>query len=334
MSNNLIFKQIMHAYELDQLYAKDLYNKRKAELYKTLPRVQEIDSLLARTSLKIAKDLLVTEKMDEIEKEIKELKKNAERLGFERRQLVSESGFSEDYLTNIYKCSECMDTGFALGKKCRCLKQKLINNYYELSNLSRVLENENFVNFSFDFYSKEVDPRFGVSPLANATAIYKACMDFVLNFNKNFSNLLFYGETGLGKTFLCNCIAKDLLDIGASVVYLTAPRFFKKIEDLRFNRDEMESPGEQLDMIFTCDLLIIDDLGSEFSTLITTSELFNIINTRLLDKRQTIISTNLSFSDLQRTYTDRIASRILGNYTMFELIGDDIRLKKKLNSIH
>lgn len=325
--NASVYKQTLHRYELDRNRARNLYERRKAEVYARLPRIRELDERLTRLSLDTARGMLVGGAAD-----IAAVKSQITGLTEEKRSLMAQAGYPEDYLKNVHTCPLCEDTGYIGARKCRCLRQRLIESYYDLSGLSEAMAAENFQSFDFKYYSNAADPDVGVSPAANIRTVYQHCVDFVLNFGTEFTNLLFYGDTGLGKTFLCNCIAKDMLDAGFCVLYVTAPRIFKKIEDFRFNRGEQDAPDTQLELIYDTDLLIIDDLGSEFSTVVTDTELFNIINSRLLDKRPTIISTNLSLKDFQNAYTDRIISRFAGNYKMLRLFGDDIRLKKKLSA--
>ena len=158
------------------------------------------------------------------------------------------------------------------------------------------------------------------------------CIKFTQDFDKKFQNLLLYGKTGLGKTFLCNCMAKELLDSGKTVMYVTASQLFKLIEEDRFNRiGDEDIPSHYMDDILSVDLFIIDDLGTEFSTILSSAELFNIINTRLINRKPVVISTNLSMEDIINQYSDRIVSRIVGSYTSLEFFGDDIRMIKKFD---
>lgn len=157
-------------------------------------------------------------------------------------------------------------------------------------------------------------------------AVYKA-FDFIKSFDQEFQNLLLYGEAGTGKTFLCNCIAKQLLDDGFSVIYFTAFQLFEILEKQKFQNDSEVSGHFQ--NIFDCDLLIIDDLGAELSNTFTVSHLFLCLNERLLRKKSTLISTNFDLNLLSKTYTERISSRVLSNYNIIELFGDDIRIQKK-----
>ncbi|MBC7959546.1 MAG: ATP-binding protein, partial [Vallitaleaceae bacterium] len=231
------------------------------------------------------------------------------------------------YLDPSYECTICEDTGYNNNKKCQCFRQALINAAYEQSNLKSILLMENFSTFSFEFYSPEKN-KLGVSPLDNMKGVHNCCKRFVDEFDTSFSNLILYGQTGLGKTFLCNCIAKDVLDSGHSVLYLTAFKLFKLLEAYRFKDEEQEVSFEAIDDINSCDLLIIDDLGSEVINSFTSSELFNCLNTRLQGKKSTVISTNLDPSGWSKSYSERIVSRILGNFTPLRLLGEDIRVQK------
>ncbi len=331
MSEKAIYMQIMRDYEKAQGKAKSELLKRKNEVYEKVREIAQIDEKLLKLSINATKSVLALGASDCSRGSVSELKDEATRLNAEKKLLLLENGFAEDYLTEKFACENCKDTGYINTEKCHCLKQKLINKYYELSNLKDTVLVENFDTFDFRYYSENVDERQGFSPRANMHRVYASCTDFVKTFKQKATNLLFYGDTGLGKTFLCNCIAKDVLDFGHTVLYVTAPRMFKAIEHHRFS-EKTEESYEQMDMLFSVDLLIIDDLGSEFQTVVTGTELFDIINSRLIDKKSTVISTNLSLSDLQGSYSDRIVSRFFGCYKMIKFFGDDIRVKKKIEA--
>lgn len=324
-----VLKEILRDYERDRGQANNLLNSRKNEVYMSVPRILEIERRLTATGLALAKSIL--NQSGSADKMIAELEKENATLAKERELLLIQNGYPPNYFTDIYKCGACRDTGYYDDNQCRCLKQKLINKHYGLSNLNKVLEDENFDTFNIRYYSPEVGD--GISPKQNMEVIYKNCSDFINNFGQGFSNLLFYGKTGLGKTFLCNCIAKDLLDMGKAVLYVTAPQLFKAIEKYRFHRDEMDEPEEYVGLIYNVDLLIIDDLGTEFSTVVTSTEFFNIINTRLLTKKPVIISTNLNPGDFENQYSDRLTSRFFGYYKMMKFVGDDIRIMKKYKDL-
>jgi DNA replication protein DnaC len=325
--NTSAYNQVLRLYETDRDRARKLHEQRKSEVYTLLPRVGELDAELSRISLQAARGVLQGG-VDTVS-----VKRRIEVILAEKRALMEQAGVSDDYLTNVHTCPHCNDTGYVDTQKCRCLKQRMIDRHYSMAGLGAAIAKENFQSFDLRYYSDKPDPVAGVSPLVNIRKVYRECVDFVTNFGDDFSNLLFYGETGLGKTFLCNCIARDLLDAGISVLYVTAPALFKKIEESRFGRkgrDASDESDARLELVYEAELLIIDDLGSEFATIVTDAELFNIINSRLLARRPTVISTNLSMNDFQNAYTERIVSRISGGYLALRLFGDDIRLKKKI----
>ncbi|MCL2528500.1 MAG: ATP-binding protein [Defluviitaleaceae bacterium] len=330
MGYKTVYKEVMRSYETARRQAEDLLNQRRATLYNSIPRMSEIDSEISTIGLGTVKAALAGN-----EKTLNEYRSKATGLEQEKRQLLVENGVPEDYLTAVHNCMTCKDTGHLaaepgrLAQRCSCLKQRLIEAYYSLSNIKGILQEENFDTFDHRCFSPATNESEGLSPLVNMQAIYRMATDFVQDFDAGFSNLLLYGPTGLGKTFVCHCIAKDLLDAGRTVLYLTAPRLFKIIEDYRFNRDSLEEPEEMLDAVTDVDLLILDDLGAEFITVITTSSLFDIVNQRLLMKKPTVISTNLSPFELERHYSERIVSRFAGYYQMIKFFGEDVRVRKK-----
>ena len=330
MSYKIAFRDVMRAYEADRDHAATVLKKRLEEVYGKLPQVQEIDNKLAQVGIDTAKRILSEEGASQTL--LHDLRTKTLALKEEKERLFADNGIPKGYFTDIFKCSLCQDTGYAENIRCGCLKQRLIDKYYDLSNVRGLLEEENFDTFDFKYYSQNVNPAQGLSPYRNMQIIYKTALNFVQEFGcrgRKIQNLLFYGDTGLGKTFLCNCIAKDLLDAGYTVLYVTAPQIFKLVEEHRFNRDEEEEPNYAIDAVTDVDLLILDDLGAEFSTIVTSAALFNIINQRLLAKKPTVISSNLSPAELEAQYSDRIVSRFLGNYKMSKFYGDDIRAKKK-----
>lgn len=331
MAYTSVFKEVMRQYDRLKDESRAIRNSRVNELHEKSPRLKQIDELLNSTGARVSRAVL--DGGADVKSLIYNLKSETDALNAEKKDIMNKLGYAEDYLSDVYRCKLCGDTGYVGSDKCKCLKQKLIDRYYDLSGLKNILRDENFDTFDFRFYSQTVDPQMGISPSANMHTIYSKCTYFIENFDREFSNLLFYGDTGLGKTFLCNCIAKELMDSGRTVLYVTAPRIFKKYEDYRFNKSETDGYNDQLDMVFDADLLIIDDLGSEFNTVVTASELFNIINTRILEKRATIVSSNLSINEFQSTYSDRIASRFFGNFKTLRFFGDDIRVKKRLMSL-
>jgi len=321
------FNACIRDLDADRAEAARLLDARRREVYEKSPRIKEIDDILFATGLNISK-LALGDPSADIAKLLSEMEKENARLNREKKALLKDCGFKQNYLTDIYKCKTCSDAGFVGNEQCRCLKQKLIQRRYGQSNLSNILQKENFDNFDLRFYSEEKDA-FGISPRANIKNIYRVCMKFVSEFGVKPSNLLFYGATGLGKTFLCNAVAKDLLDNGKTVLYTTAPQLFKVFEEYRFHREDMEDAASSVDIIYESDLLIIDDLGTEFITSNSLTEFFSVVNARLLTNKSMIVSTNLSPNELESVYTERIISRLIGNFTMLKFFGQDIRLLKK-----
>ena len=322
------YKKLLREYDQKRTLAQHELEQKQKEVYTKIPEVLKIDQTLSSTGIQISKAILHSPQ--QAKKLIKGFEKKNLDLTIRKAELLHTHGYPKDYLEPSYECMECKDTGYIGSTPCSCFKQRLIELAYTQSNLRDILAVENFDSFNFNYYSTEVNTEIGISPQENIKRIYNLCVRFVTQFDKLFSNLIFYGPTGLGKTFLCNCIAKDLLDQGKTVLYLTAFQLFKIFEDHKFRPEENTEEGQSyLDAIFTVDLLIIDDLGTEFSTALTGSELFNCLNSRLLDQKSTIISTNLSPSDWENQYSSRIVSRLFGHYQTLKFFGEDIRLKKK-----
>lgn len=225
-----------------------------------------------------------------------------------------------------YTCPLCQDTGYIGSQKCSCFKKAEIELLYTQSNLKEILEKENFDHFSFDFYSDTItNDSMGLTERETARRAYKMAKEFVADFDNSFQNLFFYGDTGVGKTFLSHCIAHDLLDSAHCVLYFSSFELFDFLAGSAFSRGN-DAPDDE--PIFDCDLLIIDDLGTELTNSFVSSQLFLCINERIMRKKSTIISTNLKLEDFSATYSERTFSRIASNYQMTKLVGKDIRIQK------
>ena len=332
--DTVVINNLLKEYEQKRINNDLELEVRKNSIYSVCPRLKEIENELNTISIQTAKSILFSKDVSALDK----LEKNIEKLTLEKKELLKKLDKDENYLSLNYDCSICKDTGYIASSfgsdTCNCLKQKLFNITYNSSNINN-LEKENFDNFNLDYYSNTPDLRkYGstTSPKENMDLIKALCVKFVDNFDDpDERNLLFVGNSGTGKTFLSNCIAKELLDTGKTVLYQTAPVLFDTIINYRFNKNT--GAVNIYDNILNVDLLIIDDLGTETTNSMIFSELFNIINSRILNQNnkitKTIISTNLSLQNLLGKYDERITSRLIGNYTTVKFFGEDIRLLKK-----
>lgn len=322
--SNTQYNTLIRRYEAKQLENQHIVLERIQSLYRKFPRLTEIDTEISSRSVAQGKKLI-----DGDDNALIQLRKELLALTAEKKQLLANHGYPENYFDPPYQCPDCKDTGYIGREKCHCFKQAAIDLVYTQSNLRQVLEQENFQNFSYDYYSDSLtNPSTGMTSLATAKHAVSLCRDFIHGFDREFKNLFFYGDTGIGKTYLSHCVSKELLDSGHSVIYFSASSLFHIFEKNFFGKEGEFS--EDYQNIFDCDLLIIDDLGTELSNSFTTSQLFLCLNERILRRKSTIISTNLSLRQLVDTYSERVFSRISSNYTVIKLFGNDIRLQKKL----
>lgn len=313
---------IMREYSRRQAENRRIQEIHRQEAYARLPRLSQIDEEVAALSAEKARALLSGRSHT-----TEDLKSAVATLSRERRKLLRSAGFSENYLEEPCSCPLCRDTGYVGNQKCACFKKAEIELLYTQSNLKEILEKENFEHFSFDCYSDKIkDEATGMSALELAKKARRTAGSFVRNFDTLFQNLFLYGNTGVGKTFLSHCIARELLNSAHCVIYFSAFDLFDLLARSAFSRNEPESAGE--DLVFDCDLLIIDDLGTELTNSFVSSQLFLCINERVMRQKSTIISTNLKLKDFSDTYSERTFSRIASNYHMVKLIGEDIRIQK------
>lgn len=250
-----------------------------------------------------------------------------------KRKLLAQHGFPEDYLDPVYTCSDCRDTGYIGKEKCHCFRQAVVDLFYTQSGLSDILKKENFDTLSLEWYPEDmVSPVTGLSARKAMEEICAFCRRFAADYDKlEKPFLLLSGESGRGKTFLSHCIAKALIDSAHSVIYYSARDLFDDLADLRFRPGKgAGESGFDSDYVLSCDLLIIDDLGTEMPNDFTKSEFFSILNSRVSARKGIIISTNLSPQDISDTYSPRIMSRILENFRLLNLYGKDIRILKRV----
>lgn len=324
-------------YEQKKRDAEFNSQKRKEIIYKKIPRLEQIDEEINKISINKTKSILISQLTNslntEFENELLKLKK-------EKEEILKKENIDESYFKPNYECDKCKDTGYITypDKKtemCNCLKQKLINISYNKSNLSN-LQKENFKNFNFNKFSNEINIgkyNMNISPRENIKNIKMASENFIKNFNNpETKNLFFTGNTGLGKTYMTNCIANEILKQGKTVLYQTAPVLLENIIDNKFNKYKTNNTNDFNNQVLNVDLLIIDDLGTECINNMKLSELFTILNSRSLNLNnkitKTIISTNLSIEKIFSVYEERIGSRIAGFYDIYYFFGDDLRLMK------
>lgn len=322
---NSQYAQIMRQYDNRQQNNRHILRQRKNSLYQDIPRLKEIEEEIAEVSLSHATRMIEgdTDASGQLKDKLSALRQ-------ERTRIFKERHLPEDYLSSCFECPDCQDTGYIDNKKCHCFRQAAINLIYTQSNIKQILKEENFSRFSFSYYSdEETDSITGLTPLAAAHTAYQTAQSFIRDFDSSFNNLLIYGDTGVGKTFLSNCIAKELLDSGHSVIYFTAYELFDIFSKNVFDKDADAIEANR--HIFDCDLLLIDDLGTELTNGFHSSQLFLCLNERILRRKSTIISTNLRLQKIADLYSERTLSRITSCYDIIKLSGADIRIQKKLN---
>lgn len=319
-------------YQLESIH---LLQQRKDRIYSEIPEIHEIDQTISSSSLAAAKARILSQQPNEAASSIREIREQNQSLIRKKKDLLLQHGYAADYLELQYHCPKCQDTGYLNQEACSCLKQMVIDEMYEQSNLKNILEKENFDTFSLSYYSKEKVEGKDHSPYDNMSSILQHCIRFTEDFDTKQENILLYGETGLGKTFLSNCIAKKLLDTGHTVLYLSSNELFEQIlSPYIMSGKKNEELSYLYHYIYSCDLLILDDLGTEMTNNFTLSQLFEIINQRILSGHSTLISTNLVLPQIQERYTERIMSRLIAHYKCFYVYGDDIRYQKRRAMIH
>ncbi len=293
-----------------------------AHAYERVPRLQEIDRQLRLTMAMAAQ--AVFSSGGDVAEAMEEAKNKNLSLQRERETLIR-LYFEEGYLDDSPICDRCGGSGYVGAVMCECLAELCRQEQKkELTFLN--VGRETFEQFRLDYYPDRIDPNFGVNVRTVMEKTYQTCRRYAFGFTERSGNLLFSGDTGLGKTFLSACIARTVADRGYSVVYESAGHLFGKLERAKFSGDE--AAREETKKYSECDLLIIDDLGTEMPGQFTTAALYALVNDRLLAGKPMIISTNLNSDDLSRRYSAQIASRLRGSFTRVAFLGDDIRVRK------
>ena len=320
-----ILRRAKQRFEAERNERRKTLESNRENAFRRQPRLREIDAELRKTSGRILAAALRSNS-DPV-RAVETLRERNLKLQAEKKSLLKSLRLPFDYLDEKPACPICRDSGYADGHMCRCL----VNVYAkeQRKELSKMLDlgAQSFESFSLHWYSDRIDHTQGMSPRQNMEDIYEDCVEYARNFTPESGNLLFFGASGLGKTFLSAAIAREVSAAGFSVVYDTAAHVFQQFEAEKFDREE--DANHDVNRILRCDLLILDDLGTELATPFMKSALYQIVNTRLIERRSTILSTNLEPKNLSKCYSPQIASRIEGEYQIFGFFGEDIRQLRK-----
>lgn len=317
------YRRIRQEYETKYLRAEEAAEQRLAEAHAAIPELQELDRQLSGLGLDI---LRVVHEGGDVTAAINRLREQNQQMQARRAALLTAHGFPADHTDVRYECPTCGDSGFVDGKMCACMRKKLIEAGYESSGVGQLLRTQSFDNFSLEHYAD--DPR----AYARMKRIYSMMKDYAETFLPGEAdNLALFGGTGLGKTHLSSAVARTVIERGYDVLYSSAVGMLSDFERQRFGN--ASGAGNQADTTryYDCDLLIVDDLGTEINNQFTTSILYDIINTRLNRRQATIISTNLDSEEFRKRYWDRITSRVFGEYSILQFLGTDIRSKRIRN---
>ncbi len=312
---NIQYDRIFRQYEERQKENRLETERRHACVYESIPEFQKLENAVASLAVAQGKKLLSGD-----EKALDALRKSLADLKAQKEQLLLDAGFSVNFLDPVFCCPDCQDTGYIGREKCHCFRQAEISLLYEQSGIQDLLKQNNFSLLSYEYYRGEA--------LALFQDAVKTCQSFIKNFNSDYHNLFFYGTVGTGKSFLSCCVAKELMDQGHSVIYFGATGLFDLLSNAAFHTKDREERQNAYSDLYRCDLLIIDDLGTELTNQFTSSQLFSLLNERHLGKKSTLISTNFTLAQLRDRYSDRIFSRITSNFEVCRLAGEDIRMYK------
>ena len=293
---------------------------RQAIAYEKCPELLEIKNKMALSGICLARVMI---EGGDTQARVERIAQENLALQARRKELLAQNGLPEDYLKPKFFCDACEDTGFVNGKICDCHKKLLRQISFDKISEISAIKDSRFDNFNLDLYPDEQDAKTGISPRRRMREILNYCKCYADDFSSKSDSIFMYGATGLGKTHLSLAIAAKAIEKGYDVIYCSAPNLLARLESEKFGRNP-DSVGAE-EAILDCDLLIIDDLGAEFSTQFTVSAIYNIINTRITYRKPVIISTNLSSQELEAKYSERITSRIIGCYTDLLFLGKDVR---------
>ena len=324
-----VLRRATQQLERDRRERQEKAERLRRDVYAREPRLEQLDRQLQQTMAQLVAAAL--RQGDDPARAVRQVKERNLAIQQERAVLLGALGLPEDALDDKPACPLCGDTGWRGAKMCRCLQQRCARE--QIAELSKLLDlgEQSFDTFHMDYYSQTPYPGLP-SPRENMELVYEVCLNYAQKFGRfYFKNLFLSGAPGLGKTFLSACIARTVSEAGYSVVYDTAGNIFAQFEARKFQRDSADGQEarDETRRYLNCDLLILDDLGSELTTQFTQSALYELVNGRLVGEKHTVISTNLSLEEVARRYIPQIASRLEGEYHALHFFGDDIRLMKK-----
>lgn len=328
-------------------YSKEIYKATKAkmeerrtnaerkadrireEVYRRVPQIEQLEKQISSCGILAVRAVL---NGGDVKSATQDLKSKSLAMQNEVKKLLVQNGYDENCFEPQYSCKFCKDTGYVEkdGRTvyCNCFKRLLVATACEELNRTAPLRLSTFDSFNLDYYSHQVDKESGVSPYDKMQKIYNFCVQYAKTFTTNSKSILMRGGTGLGKTHLSLAIANEVTRRGFGVIYVSAPMLMSTLSNMHFSKGSSDS--EYFDMLAKCDLLIIDDLGTEFPNQFSTTQFYNLCNSRMLLNKPFIINTNLSINELEKTYTARFVSRIYGEGIRLNFVGDDIRLRKSL----
>lgn len=325
-----VLRRAARRLEEESRLRRDRTEQTRLEAYRRQPRLEQLDRRIQGTMAGLVAAAL--RQGGDAAAAVRAVREENQGLQRERAVLLGGLGLPEDALDDKPACPLCRDTGWQGAKMCRCLRQLCAQE--QIKELSKLLDlgEQSFDTFRLDYYSQTPYPGRGASPRGNMELVYDVCLNYATKFGRfAIKNLFLSGAPGLGKTFLSACIARTVSENGFSVVYDTAGNVFAQFEARKFLRDSPNGldARDETRRYLNCDLLILDDLGSELTTQFTQSALYELVNTRLVGEKHTVISSNLSMEEAARRYAPQIASRLDGEYHVLHFFGDDIRLLRK-----
>lgn len=328
---NTQYELLKQTYDQRQQKNRNELIKRKDHIFRLIPRMKELDERISECAVTAVERMINGDNTAR-----NECHRLFEQYEKEKQHLLTQAGYSKDYLSPIYDCKDCRDTGYqytdsGLTKKCHCYQQLVSEILLADSGRGVIPPEDTFENFQYDYYSEQyIDDITEQSAYQNAFEVVETARRYVRDFDRSdHKNLFIYGSVGIGKTYLTHCIMNEMKKNNKVFFYLTAFEFFDLAREHSFSRDDDEQTATQYHDLVTCDILIIDDLGSELNNSFTNTQLYSVINERMIQNLATIISTNLSLNDIRSIYGERIFSRISGSFELIRMFGDDIRIKKR-----